>query len=125
MTRLKDFLRAIAAVPQDEPLRLVFADWLEEQGDARAAEVRQTIGRRPYGLGIWSNYTLGSKDKSQLPEGLLKAIADCNAAEEADWVNAADFNVWVYSEAWPLFGKGFALWFGIDLRKEVPGGPYA
>jgi uncharacterized protein (TIGR02996 family) len=35
-----DFLRAIAAQPNDEALRYVFADWLEEQGDWRAEFVR-------------------------------------------------------------------------------------
>ncbi len=35
-----DFLQAILADPDDGTLRLVYADWLEEQGDARAEFLR-------------------------------------------------------------------------------------
>jgi uncharacterized protein (TIGR02996 family) len=34
------FLMAIRANPEDDPLRLIYADWLEERGDARADFVR-------------------------------------------------------------------------------------
>jgi uncharacterized protein (TIGR02996 family) len=34
------FLRAITANPEDDVLRLVYADWLEEQGDPRAEFLR-------------------------------------------------------------------------------------
>lgn len=34
MTTAADLLRAICAEPQDDALRLVYADWLEENGDA-------------------------------------------------------------------------------------------
>ncbi len=40
------FLDAIAEVPFDVSRRLVFADWLEEQGDQRAAEIRKLAGFR-------------------------------------------------------------------------------
>ena len=40
MTNTLSFLRAIAANPGDEAWRLVFADWLEENGDWRAEFVR-------------------------------------------------------------------------------------
>ena len=33
------FLAAITAAPDDEALRLVYADWLEEHGDAARAEL--------------------------------------------------------------------------------------
>jgi uncharacterized protein (TIGR02996 family) len=36
----RDFLRAIAAEPEDDTLRLAYADWLEEQGDPRAEYLR-------------------------------------------------------------------------------------
>ena len=36
----ENFLASIAASPGEEGLRLVFADWLEEQGDARAEYLR-------------------------------------------------------------------------------------
>lgn len=40
MTDEKAFLDAIALAPDDWNLRLVFADWLEEQGDPRALAYR-------------------------------------------------------------------------------------
>lgn len=36
----RDFLRAILSDPEDETLRLIYADWLEEQGDPRAEFLR-------------------------------------------------------------------------------------
>jgi uncharacterized protein (TIGR02996 family) len=36
-----DFILAILARPHDETLRLVYADWLEERGDARAEFLRK------------------------------------------------------------------------------------
>jgi uncharacterized protein (TIGR02996 family) len=36
----RDFIRAIAADPADNTLRLVYADWLEERGDGRAEFLR-------------------------------------------------------------------------------------
>jgi uncharacterized protein (TIGR02996 family) len=38
-----DFLSAIQAVPEDTTTRLVFADWLEDHGDPRAALVRAVV----------------------------------------------------------------------------------
>src|SRR5262249_13501753 len=38
MSERDDFLRAICASPDDDTVRLVYADWLEEHGDAVRAE---------------------------------------------------------------------------------------
>jgi uncharacterized protein (TIGR02996 family) len=38
MTTQEAFLQAIGETPQDDTPRLVFADWLEEQGQAQRAE---------------------------------------------------------------------------------------
>lgn len=40
MARSPEFLAAITAAPDDENLRLVYADWLEERGDPLAAAIR-------------------------------------------------------------------------------------
>lgn len=40
MTTIAEFLAALAADPKDETTRLVFADWLDERGDPRAAWMR-------------------------------------------------------------------------------------
>jgi uncharacterized protein (TIGR02996 family) len=46
MLQRQAFLEAIVAEPQDDATRLVFADWLEEQGDAdRAAFIRAQVER--------------------------------------------------------------------------------
>ncbi|MCI0462063.1 MAG: TIGR02996 domain-containing protein [Gemmataceae bacterium] len=44
------FLQAIRANPNDEQLRLVYADWLEEQGDPRAEYLRldAALAAQPY-----------------------------------------------------------------------------
>jgi uncharacterized protein (TIGR02996 family) len=39
------FLDALAAQPEDDALRLVYADWLEEQGDPRAELLRLEVQR--------------------------------------------------------------------------------
>src|SRR5262249_39666688 len=40
MTKAEDFLNAILANPDDDGLRMVFADWLEERGDPRGEFIR-------------------------------------------------------------------------------------
>jgi uncharacterized protein (TIGR02996 family) len=37
------FLRSLLANPSDEPLRLVFADWLDEYGDPRGTFLRLEV----------------------------------------------------------------------------------
>ena len=46
MTDDRAFLEAIAADPDDEATRLVYADWLEEHGDSRAQFLRLEIEYR-------------------------------------------------------------------------------
>lgn len=46
MTNYISFLGAIASHPNDETTRLVFADWLEDQGDWRAEFLRLDCARR-------------------------------------------------------------------------------
>src|SRR5262245_47536147 len=45
MDRTSDFLRAIRDEPDDDGPRLVFADWLEEQGDPRGEFLRAQVLR--------------------------------------------------------------------------------
>src|SRR5437016_3328785 len=46
MVQRQAFLETIVAEPQDDATRLVFADWLEEQGDAdRAGFIRAQVER--------------------------------------------------------------------------------
>jgi uncharacterized protein (TIGR02996 family) len=52
MTTEDDFQTALAAEPRDWHLRLVFADWLDERGDARAAGYR-AMGLRRVAPTLW------------------------------------------------------------------------
>jgi uncharacterized protein (TIGR02996 family) len=48
------FLRAIGAAPEDDAPRLVYADWLDDRGDAARAEfirVQCELARRGSGSG--------------------------------------------------------------------------
>jgi uncharacterized protein (TIGR02996 family) len=40
MTQEEAFLEAMLATPEDDVVRLVFADWLDEQGDVRGTAAR-------------------------------------------------------------------------------------
>jgi uncharacterized protein (TIGR02996 family) len=76
------FIRAIAAAPNDEATRLVYADWLEERGEsARSTLLRKEVAhfRKPLdrrGAGMWSR----AKDVdrvwmamvSRVPFGILR-----------------------------------------------------
>ncbi len=46
MTSEEDFLQALQQGPQDDDLRLVYADWLEERGDIRGEYLRLLIQLR-------------------------------------------------------------------------------
>lgn len=62
------FLRAICAMPDDNAPRLIYADWLEEQGDVVQAEfIRVQCELHPYLSRLGFNYLLhGKKTKNQL-----------------------------------------------------------
>jgi uncharacterized protein (TIGR02996 family) len=55
------FLRAIAAAPEDDAPRLVFADWLDEHGDGRAAYLRLAteVAGRVRGGSPWDDLKAG------------------------------------------------------------------
>ena len=62
MYRMKQFLDAIIAAPADGLLRLVFADWLEEQGMLTEA----TIWRQATMITLQGNYGVRSPPPRQL-----------------------------------------------------------
>jgi uncharacterized protein (TIGR02996 family) len=49
----RGFLEAIAAEPDDDGLRLIYADWLEERGDPRGELVRVCQAMRA--VPVWSD----------------------------------------------------------------------
>jgi uncharacterized protein (TIGR02996 family) len=67
------FLEAIRAEPGDDTLRLVYADWLEEQGDPRAAYLRliEEIAARLRHVRDWTD--------------LESSLSELSAACSTDW----------------------------------------
>lgn len=61
MNSERAFLKAIAESPDDQQLRYVFADWLEEKGDQRAELVR--IEEQSKSLALWSDEYWGLKSR--------------------------------------------------------------
>lgn len=70
-----DFLRRIQAAPNDGAPRLVYADWLDEQGDSEAAEIQRTVGRHLEAEGLASWQTVWREGFAPIfPHGGLKAL---------------------------------------------------
>lgn len=102
------FLAAIAANPQDHLPKLVYADWLEEQGDARAELVRV-------------QHALVNSTLSDLEGegwwGLRARYAALVATFDASWVNAASQGLrleWIER----LRAKGDVLRFFQELAES-------
>src|SRR5687768_8236847 len=50
MSLAQGFIRAIIESPDDDGIRLIFADWLEERGDPRGEFIRLQVERARPGL---------------------------------------------------------------------------
>jgi uncharacterized protein (TIGR02996 family) len=84
MNQERAFLQALIADPDDVPSRLVYADWLEERGDARAEYLRLECQLRSF----------GDADERRAPvEARLKEL---RFTLPQDWL------VWV---RWPGYGE--------------------
>jgi uncharacterized protein (TIGR02996 family) len=70
----QQFLAAITAYPEDDLPRLVFADWLDENGDSDRAEFIRLHCER------WR-----TKEKKRYPQRLRDRIAPLREANEAAW----------------------------------------
>jgi uncharacterized protein (TIGR02996 family) len=82
MTTEQFFLAAIAADPEDRQARLIYADWLEDQGDARAELIRimeEMHTLAPYSDRFW---------ELRWRRALLKRGAS------GDWLTALGYNVY-------------------------------
>jgi uncharacterized protein (TIGR02996 family) len=91
MTEDEPFLRAIDAAPDDDTPRLVYADWLDERGDPRAAYVRAEVER----------HRLKPRDKRR--EELGSRLAGLRSAADPDWLSRIDRDVTRYSFFWPEY----------------------
>lgn len=86
-----DFLRAFSATPHDDALRSVFADWLEERGDARHELVRVCLSMKQvpvYSDEYWSHKVRRNELRAACP---------------ADWLAATGHDGGVYD---PVFRDG-------------------
>ena len=73
MSDEEGFLQAIAAAPTDDLPRLVYADWLEEQGDPRATYLRL------------ATRAAGQVRDGFLSEGLRSVLRDTCATAPVEW----------------------------------------
>lgn len=97
MSDRRAFLDAIAAAPEDDAPQLVFADWLDERGDAAAAELlRLRVERRRLfgsGLGVKDRndrYTEIDKRIWEL-NSLLTPVSAVTEPESYDWRHAFSY----------------------------------
>lgn len=80
MTTEDDFQSKLDACPDDHHTRLIFADWLDDHSDARAAGYRALgqLSRRPRIMGVgWLWQKEGShlnREYPTVPESLLPSI---------------------------------------------------
>lgn len=132
MNRLEDFVRAIVADPANAILRAVFADWLEEQGDSRASQIRELHDRLPYAARnstrvtckevCWANFSIKGvwRDKSELPKWLWTFVKSYGALFTHDNQNG-DEETWFPSteRSWSIFGQCLAQYFGVTINAEL------
>jgi uncharacterized protein (TIGR02996 family) len=77
----EDFLEALRQSPQDDDLRLVFSDWLEDQDDGRAGFLRLQVQRRHRGAGADLGDILRQQDEllRKSRSGWLAPLKEYNA----------------------------------------------
>lgn len=114
----QDFLRAVLASPQDNSLRLVYADWLEERGDPRAMFLRLEVARH-------------ETDPSARPRDLGEQLRHARCGLDARWLALVDRSEagWrivrsrpvpnTYGKAIPAFIHNFSYHFApIDVYAD-------
>ncbi|MBM3981870.1 MAG: TIGR02996 domain-containing protein [Planctomycetes bacterium] len=113
MTTEADFNRALDANPDDWQTRLVFADWLDERADPRAAgyralganRLRPLQDLRPRVTANWYFHTGGAGVLTHHP-----TIATVVNMIPLEWAKAVD----------PKYDtRGDALWVGYSLDRRV------
>jgi uncharacterized protein (TIGR02996 family) len=119
------FLAAIAAEPDDDALRLIYADWLEECGDVRGELVRVCQAMRA--VPVWSDRYWGLKARRN------ELWARC----PLEWLEVTGYDGGYYDpvfrdgvpagwrERWRLIREFTERWHGVDVpdvggrQKEV------
>jgi uncharacterized protein (TIGR02996 family) len=83
MDTAEDFEAQLDANDQDWELRMVYADWLDEQGDSELARAQRWMvkhGCYPYGpnrVKCWANFSVNSnEDRSKLPDPVWAVVRE-------------------------------------------------
>ena len=113
MTTEDDFQAALDAAPDDAHLRLVFADWLDEQGDERAAGyrclglLRRVVYERPpeYRYNNYGNFLFGESGNTEYGDGDQQVLAYL----DADW----------YKLLKPLAATYWKYWAEFSTRRDA------
>jgi uncharacterized protein (TIGR02996 family) len=123
MSEREQFLKALQANEDDTPVRLAFADWLDEQGEHEEADrQRKWPASKAWIIGFCEDH-----DHVEYNEPLTFAyIMDqaLNTAASADKDSDGYFNCGnnmglCYSEQWEEFWKHWSIVSGIPLAPEV------
>lgn len=110
MTDEAGFLAAIASAPEDDSLRLVFADWLEENGRAGGAFLRTELAlvAEPLGTPCWHAALARYRVAAGEVDDDLRTTAGRHSADH--WLAAEARSAWTRLE------RGFAeLEWDLDL----------
>lgn len=96
------FLRAILAGPNDETLRLVYADWLEEQGDPRSDYLRMEVEAH--------STSLSKEERNALEERLRQA----SEVLDARWLRIVSRPVEAKADVNDINSPAFAFLAALD-----------
>lgn len=118
-TEAEAFLQRIRAYPDDDAPRLIFADWLDEQGDARGAFIRVQLA-----LAQLEREKAAAGDRPPRPEredlrlDLLARERALLDVHEEEWT--APFRRYATR---PLFNRGFVEEVNVDAHNFVRHAP--
>src|SRR5262245_24000733 len=107
MSERQAFLDAIVATPDDDGPRLVFADWLEEQGEGDRAEFIRLQCRLP---------SLGEDDPERPP--VEARLAELLALRTPEWLGPDPDCV----PGTPVFTRGFVEELTVGLKQLLDRG---
>lgn len=117
MTDREGFLKTIAANPDDDLPRLVYADWLDENGENLLGEFIRTqieIAKSPATRQViyLHEYTSPTKDKPEV-QGKIKNVSGPDrtrifemVSTYVDWCLGLTINPTKVSDYWPIRGTG-------------------
>jgi uncharacterized protein (TIGR02996 family) len=113
------FLRALAEEPADDVRRLVYADWLDERGDPRAAFLRAEVELARSGPTARGRDAL-LRRRAELDPAWWVRVARAEGAQRV--FRCAACRLQLTGPLWPLAG---AVWLrGDDRSPLVPAGYY-